>query len=87
MLFNPDMDKRLADLHTAATSGGALSATFHPAFEHDNTKQPARIWVDIAETGRRLVFDVPTAEAVAGQLKANGLADAAGVILAAIPVA
>lgn len=81
MLFNLDMDQRLADLQSAVTSGGAISAAYHSAFQH----LPERVAVDIVGTKRRLVFDVAIAQAVAGQLTSNGQGDAAGVILAAIP--
>lgn len=86
MLFNPDMDARLTDLHAAVTDGKQIAVSFHPAFEHSNTAQPARIWVDIPQTGRRLVFDMPTASGLADQLQANGFAVAANAIRAAIPV-
>lgn len=85
MLFNTDMDARLTDLHAALIDGKQIAASFHPAFEHTNTSQPARIWVDVPDTGRRLVFDVPTASGLADQLSVNGFGDAAGLIRAAIP--
>ena len=79
------MDRRLSDLHDALGGGKEIEVKYQQAFEHGNTAQPARIWVDIPETGRRLVFDMPTASSLADQLTANGFADAAGLIRAKFP--
>jgi len=84
-LINHDMDQRLTDLHAALSGGKPIAVSYHPAFEHSNTSQPARIWVDIPETGRRLVFSTEMAGSLAEQLTANGFGDAAGLIRAQLP--
>jgi hypothetical protein len=84
-LINEDMDRRLADLHSALTEGREIGVTFEPAYQHINTSQPDRLIVDIIGTPRRLVFVPSMAVSVAQQLQANGFAASAERIRDCIP--
>lgn len=83
--FNKDMGQRLSDLHRAASAGDAIKAEFHPGFDHGQSNMPDRIILDIEPNGRRMVFDMPTAEALAAQLQINGMSETAGLIRQAMP--
>lgn len=77
-LFNRDMDRRLSDLHEAATAGVPITAKRLAPLG----RQPDR--VQVTAGARVLVFLVPMAGPVADQLAANGHAEASEAVRAAL---
>jgi hypothetical protein len=66
MLFNLDMDRRLADLYAAVQAGETIATAREGAFGH----LPERIIYSFGE--RRFVLDLPTSRQLADYLSAQG---------------
>jgi hypothetical protein len=82
-LFNLDMGRRIEALESALSDGRAITATYHPAYKHEQSEQPDRVVMEIEGTGRKLVFGMEMAASVAEQLRVNGRSDVADVIKSA----